>query len=99
MARCRSLSPRTRRSPRWAGCGFRIKPSVRDLLFAGHTDGVTLEALCVSSKHKCGCALARHSGPMGHVSVPFRHASGGTVSSLLGVVVLCVLQITHERLF
>ena len=39
------------------------------------------------------------SGPMRHVSVSFRHASGGTVSSLLGVVVLCILQITQERLF
>ena len=32
-----------------------------------------------------------HSGPMGHVSVPFRHAPGGAVSSPLGVVIRCVL--------
>ena len=33
------------------------------------------------------------SGPMGHVSVPFLHASGGAVPSPLGVVARCVLQI------
>ena len=35
-------------------------------------------------------------GPMGHASVPFRHAPGGAVSSLLGVVVWRVLQIAQE---
>ena len=38
------------------------------------------------------------SGPMVHVSVSFREASGGSIFSLWGVVVLCVLPFTLERL-
>ena len=86
-------------------------PSARDLLFAGDPEGVTLEGPRVwdpntnvapgSGADVCANSgpsseKESHSGPMGHASVPFRHASCGAVSSPLGVVIRSDLQIAKE---
>ena len=92
MSRYRSLPSRTSRSSRWAGCGFPslVVPRASRLR----------RPVCESQTWTWLRALARtsvpipvrspekesNSSPMGHVSVPFRHASCGAAYSPMGVV-------------